>query len=178
MSGLVSDLTEARLRGIGLMNVNIKSNIRGFVLVDVLLGIIILTVSLLAIGGLYLQSSHAVAFADDRTVAMNWAKARIEELEANWHWRGQPGGDAPVVPRDAGNDQPPRTGFQRDTTVSLADVTEADVSKLLQRLDKSKSNSEVISTVNDQLILVTVTVTWHENGAKQTAQLRTYIERE
>lgn len=160
------------------MDISKKCNMRGFVLVDVLIGIVILMVALLAIGGLYMQSSHAIAFADDRTTAMNWAKARIEELEASWDWRGKPGGDAPVAPPDVGNDQPPRTGFHRDTTVSLANVTEDDVDMLLRQLNTTKSRGQIITAVNDQLILVTVVVTWNENGVEQSAQLRTYIERE
>lgn len=155
-----------------------KSKIRGFVLVDVLIGVVILMVALLAIGGLYIQSGHAIAFADNRTVAINWAKARVEEMQTTYYWRGASGGDDPFVPADNGNENPPRAGFSRQTTVKLANVAASDLDfNMLDMTNTTKSQSQIIREINDRLILVTVTVSWNEKGQAQFVQVRTYIDR-
>lgn len=154
-----------------------RSANKGFILVDVLLGVIIIAVALIAIGGLYYQSGRANIFADNRTVAFNWAQNYIEFLKTDATWRGAAGGAAPndAAPRATFNAAPPRPGFAIQSSVPLANV-----SAVIQNLPATTMNRQVLTTaVSDHLIDVTVTVSWQENGqAMPPISLRTYIERD
>ncbi|MDR3588877.1 MAG: hypothetical protein P4N41_04390 [Negativicutes bacterium] len=146
---------------------------RGFVLMDVILGMFILVVALVAMGGLYYQSTRAYIFADNRTVAYHWAQERMEYLKSDASWRGNSSqGTAPASPADAGNSTPPRTGFSRTTTVALASLPAGTLPATTQAV------SVPISKINARLIDVTVTVNWTENGQTRSVNLRTFIERD
>jgi len=152
-----------------MMDKKKKINANGFILADVVLGMLILVVALLAIAGVYIQSNKSNIFADNRTVAYNWAQERMEYLKANSDWRGNSlEGSPPNNPKDTGNDSPPRKGFKRDTNP----VCPTDITVFPNTADTIKT------TINNRLIDTTVTVTWTENGIDQSVSLRTLIDRQ
>lgn len=143
---------------------------KGFILADVVLGMFILVVALLGIGGLYFQSARAGIFADNRTVAYNWAQERIEYLKGTGSWRGSStAGTEPAAPADTG--MPPRNGFSRTTSVNLAAITALPITT-------ASSRSNLLDAVNKRLIDVVVTVSWTENSIPKSVSLETLIERE
>jgi Tfp pilus assembly protein PilV len=144
----------------------------GFILADVVLGMFILVVAVLAIGGVYLQSSKSNIFADNRTVAYNWAQERVEYLKSTSSWRGDSSLKIdPTEPTDTGNASPPRTGFSRTTTL----VCPAAIASLPSTTARSSDN--LLTAVNKRLIDVTVTVSWTENGNSRSVTLETLIDR-
>jgi len=147
-------------------------NKNGFVLTDVVLGMFILTVALLAIGGLYFQSGKASILADNQTVAYNWAQERLEYLKSASAWRGNSSTSTPpTVPTDTGNSLPPRSGFTRTTTVVCP-------AKLAALPATTINAGTLLTAVNSRLIDVTVTVNWTENSRDKSVSLETLIERE
>lgn len=142
----------------------------GFILADVMIGMVILTVALTAIGGLYIQSSKSSRFADNRTLANNWALERMEYLKSTTNWRGSTQLNlGPTVPDDDGNDAPPRTGFSRKTTL----VYPATITSLPPTTAGSKDN--LLAAVNNRLIETKVTVSWIENNVTHSLNLETLI---
>lgn len=161
------------------MNKNmIRKNAHGFILVDVIIGMIILVVALTAIGGLYIQTSRVSLFADNQTVANNWAQQRLEGLKsADRSWRASltlPVTDAAM------NSTPPRPGFVMETTAVVRNNT---IAALPTRLPTAPVNTAftvpdgvLLSAVNNRLIHMTVTVRWNENGNAQAISLETLID--
>jgi Tfp pilus assembly protein PilV len=146
---------------------------RGFIFVDVILGMFILVVALTAIAAVFYQSSKAGIFADDRTVAYNWAQERLEYLKSDPSWRGSAAQNvAPEQsPPDPDGNSPPRAGFTRTTNAVLANLPEGTL---------PQTNGAVhvpMSVINNRLIDVTVTVNWQENGQPQSIRLQTLIAR-
>jgi len=147
------------------------SHEKGFILADVILGMFILTIAILALAGVYVQSGKSTLFADNRTVAYNWAQERMEELKADSSWRGSSTTTAPYKPIDNGT--PPRDGFTRDITVSLATIA-----SMPQTASNATLDSAFLTKMNNRLIDVTVTVSWTENGISKSVNLETLIDRE
>lgn len=147
-----------------------KGPAAGFILMDVVIGMVILAIALVAIGALYYQSGRSNIFADNRTVAYNWAQERIEYLKSSPSWRGDSGQKVdPVVPED--KDPPPRAGFERHTQVSLAALPAGTLPPANGAVELD------IADVNKRLLDVIVTVKWTENGQQQSVSLRTLIDR-
>lgn len=145
----------------------------GFILADVMLGMFILVVAVLAIGGLYIQSSKTNIFTDNQTVAYNWAQERMEYLKSTSVWRGNSSSNTPPTnPTDTGNASPPRTGFSRRTTLACP----AAIASLPKTT--ASSSSKLLAAVNKRLIDVTVTVSWTENGKSKSVSIETLIERD
>lgn len=57
-------------------------NQRGFLMVEVLVACVIITVALLAVGGMYMQSLRAAIEAEQYTVAATLAQDRLEKVKA------------------------------------------------------------------------------------------------
>ena len=149
-----------------------SNSTRGFILLDVLIGMIILSVGVLTIGELYFQSGRSSVFADNRSEAFNWAQQRIEYLESDQSWRGSALlGTPPTNPADPDNANPPRTGFNRVTTVAVANLPEGTLPATTTAVNVP------IAKINNHLVDVTVTVNWLENGIPRTVSLRTLIQR-
>ncbi|HMM20535.1 MAG TPA: hypothetical protein PKA10_07325 [Selenomonadales bacterium] len=150
---------------------------RGFVFVDVIIGMVILTVALVAIGGLYFETGRANVFADNRTIAFNWAQQRIENLKAEVSWRGKAGGDPPsATASDAVfNSDPPRPGMRLATRSDLLEMTKADLQDLPATAIKRDT---LITALHQHLIRVTVRVDWQENGRDDHIELSAIIERD
>lgn len=151
---------------------------RGFILMDVLLGVVILTVAVVAIAGLYYQSTQANIFADNRTVAYNWAQSRIENLKATQGWRGVAGGASPAVSDTEFNATPPKPGFRIQTNALLATLPPGTLPATTQAVNVPMNRSGNRLGVNDYLLDVRVQVSWTENGRNETVELRTLIERD
>lgn len=145
-------------------------NENGFILADILVGLFILSLSLLAIGGFYMQNNKASVFTDNRTVAYNWAQERIEDLKSRSDWRGSTDTN-PTNPVDNGNDSPPRVGFSRQTTL----VYPATIASL-PAITNNGTKDTLLTAVNKRLIDTTVTVSWTEKGITQSVSLETLIE--
>jgi Tfp pilus assembly protein PilV len=149
------------------MNNKRAYNKNGFILADVMIGMVILLIGIIAIAGLYLQSSKANLFADNRTKADNWAQARMEFLKADPTWKA-----AGVAPADI--DNPLLPGFKMQTTVSPANLL-----NLPARSDSTTSavsDATLLAAVNARLIDVMVTVTWNEKSGQQSVSLETLID--
>ena len=146
----------------------------GFILADAVLGMFILVVSVMAIAGLYMQSQKSNLFADNQTVAYNWAQQRMEELKATSAWRGDsttPTAPDPTLVPDIGT--PPRTGFTRTASANVAVGTIATLPATTV-----VENSTLVTATNTRLVDVVVTVSWKESGKDRSIKLETLMERE
>jgi Tfp pilus assembly protein PilV len=100
---------------------------RGFTLLEILIALILFTAGVVAIAGALSGALIGSADAENTTVAMNLAKARMEEIR-NLGFAAivnEPRGDIDID-RDGVSDFP---GFQRETIVTTAetDLTEVEV---------------------------------------------------
>jgi len=156
----------------------IRCGSRGFILMDALLGMIILTVAVLAIGGLYFQSSRAYVFADNDTVAYNWAQQRMEDLKADPAWRAAfVNSNGNTIPNDnLFNANPPRPGFTIATVPVLGGINKSDIDGLTPYIDSHIDQGDMLTNINMHLIGVKVTVKWHENGIERSVYLWTLYD--
>lgn len=65
------------------MKINIPKNQKGFLLIDILIGMIILAIALIAVAGMFIQSSKASRLSPKYTIAADYAQAEIENLKKN-----------------------------------------------------------------------------------------------
>ena len=155
--------------------VNQRAN--GFMIMDVVIGMVVLLIGVMGIAGVYMQSSRSSLMVDNRRAANNWAQARMEYLKSDLNWRtGVTTGEIILDPE---NDAPPRATFTRETKVVAHPAT-------LSSLPSKRSNGDdgtgavkdaaLLEAVNNRLIDVQVTVSWKEKDISQSVSLETLID--
>lgn len=122
----------------------------GFIFVDVIIALLILSVALLPIFGLFIQALRVNALASGLTIAGNLAQTQLELLKARprEYWRDL--------------DLPCSIGWQ-------------DSRQLLPAY--TVQTYAITAAVNNQLVQVTVVVYWQEAGIDRTAEFITYYSR-
>lgn len=126
----------------------------GFLLMDVVLAMLIITVALVAIAGMYTQSLQTNSRASNYTIATNMAQQRIEEVKRdieerqnsikNWN-----NVTYPFTITAAGNEIPNST---IETVASLLTPSDRDC----------------------KIVVITVTVNWNDNTGSNTVTMTTY----
>lgn len=144
-------------------------NDKGYLLVDTMIAIIILSVALVAVVGIFMQGNVAQRDSENRTVAYNLAQQKVELLKNKTaaEWSAAVPADTHtfiVVFSDAGPTSVPNNAmiFTRTTQAKIA-TTDTDATK----------------NINSKLVQVQVIVSWIDSkmGNQQIA-VNAYFERE
>lgn len=135
---------------------------QGFLMIDVLLAVLIITVALVPIAGMFTQSMAATAGANQYTTATGIAEREIETFKEKVETEQDPAltslNSYPYNPPDV----------QQTTSMVCTVRTSADVLG-----DKNKGDNDPYN----KIIEVSVTVAWKEHGKDSEVQLITYCLR-
>lgn len=141
-----------------------SKNQEGFVLIDSMIGIVILTVALLAIASMFVQGSMAHRASLSRSDAYNYAQEKVEELKnrtaAEW---------TTAVPAAQ------TTYILATESRSLNNITFTCVT---QARTATTDTAVTGTNINTKLIHAQVTVTWTDaKTGSQSSVVNTYFER-
>jgi len=123
----------------------LKTN-NGFILAEVTLAILMISIPLVAIVGMFTQAIQADSMAKDYTIAANLAQKQLELLKTQPpnYWAGR---TLPAVIPWLDQEQLPSARYGVTT--------------------------KAVATTDDSLVEVTVTVTWQARGTESTIQFVT-----
>lgn len=128
---------------------------QGYLYIDAVVAVFIVGVSLVAIAGIFMQSSQASARAVRYTAATNIAQQQMELLKqrSTDFWRN------PQLPNSL-----PWLGKERELIVNHTNFF------VLTTIDQ-------IDAIDTTLVKVTVRVSWQEKGSTKYIQLLTYFSK-
>jgi len=128
---------------------------QGFLMIEVVVAIVIISMALLVIAGLFIQATSATRNSDNYTVAANLAQKQLELLKSNWsqaYWK--------ELPKDI---------EWQDTTF---DPTK-DLSPAVTVVTSAKQSTE-----HTNLVEVTVTASWSEQGKPYSVRFTTFFPKQ
>jgi hypothetical protein len=134
----------------------------GFLMVDVLLASLIITVALVAVTGMFIRSLSGTDSAHDYTVAVSMAQQEIADFKEKTEIKN----DAILTSLDSYPYHP--SAVQKITPLACMISTSADVLG-----DKSRGDADPYN----KIIEVSVGVTWKKQGREYNVQLTTYCLR-
>ncbi len=126
---------------------NKKTNEKGFLLAEIVIALLILSVSLLAIISLFTQASKSNALARDYTQGTNLARKQLELLKTHSpeYW----------------------ASITSSSFLPWQDEEE-------EPLGRYSITTKALPMANESLVQVTVTATWQERGLEYRVQLLTF----
>jgi len=123
----------------------LKTN-SGFILAEVTLAILMISIALVAIVGMFTQAIQADSMAKDYTIAANLAQKQLELLKT----------------------QPPKYWAEQTLPAVIPWIDQGQLPSARYML-----TTKAMATGEDSLIEVTVIVTWQERGIERTIQFAT-----
>ena len=130
------------------------NNQKGFLLLDVVLAMLIITIALVAVAGMYSKSLQASSKASNYTIATNIAQQRMEEIKNDI-------GDRRYSIRDWSRVTYPVTIIITNTEIPNSTI-------------ETMASLYTPSDLACKIIVITVTIHWNDNIGSNSITMTTY----